>query len=1094
MADSSSNPDRNLLFGVLAVRLNFIGLDRLVTAVHARAADESRPLGQVLVDRGDLSPDRRDFLEAVVEEHLSANAVGATTTLPAGSPAQEDRAAWLPLSDPDLFRCRAAGPADGARFRVLRPHARGGLGDVFVAEDTELHRHVALKEIQPRHAENPASRERFLTEAEITGGLEHPGIVPVYGLGTSADGRPFYAMRFIKGETLMEAAARFHAAPADFAGVEFRQLARRFLDVCDTIAYAHSRGVLHRDLKPGNVMLGPYGETLVVDWGLAKPLGRPEPAAVEGDVEPALRPTAGCGSVTQTGQAVGTPGFMSPEQAEGRLDQLGPASDVYSLGATLYVLLTGKAPFAGEVPAVLAQVRAGSFPPPRQVNPRVPRPLDAVCRKAMALRPEDRYPTAQALAAELEHWLADEPVAACREPAVARAARWGRRHKPLVAAAAALLIATAAGLAATLWAVDRERDRTAKERDKKVIALEVASRQRDLADANFAQARQAVEDYFNTVSESKLLHSPLPGLQPLRRDLLESALRYYQKFVEEHRDDPALRAELARAYYRVGRITADIGTQKDAQQAYRSGLDLYRELSDTRPDDPEVARGRADCAAKLGYLLVTVGAAHKDESLALLTEAREIYERLAAEPAAPVGVKSGLAGCYTALSLWANRHSRPADEAVYLARAMAIYHDLAGADPRFRLSLATATINLGYYHTRYQGADKALAHFNLARQVLEKLIAEQPNDNDLEARSELRRAHTNIGYVHQLHTRKLDLAVTHFAEAKRIAEQLARENPAVAKYYGEWSGMCDHLAEVHLEANRVEQAALEADESLAALQSALKIDPENSRYKYKHAGVLSTQAEIRLIQKKLPEALDAATKGRAVIEPLVRAEKDHNLYPALLLRILQTTGSIHEAAGRPAEALAAYREATAVLELRAARPDCPANDLAHLAGAHQKIGELHARAGRPAEAAPAYERAFALRSRVVAVRRDSNRSGDALAEVGLALADLWAAARPDDARATLQTCRAALLALPRRSAADELRRAEVTAALARLTPDTPALADEAMAALQAAHAAGPLDPAALTANPRFAALKGRDDFRGLLREPDPKDKSGETRR
>ena len=149
-----------------------------------------------------------------------------------------------------------------------------------MAHDQELRREVALKQIQAGHADDPESRARFVREAEITGRLEHPGIVPVYGLGRYADGRPYYAMRFIKGKTLKEAIQQFHEAevPGRDPGeriLALRKLLRQFLDVCNAVAYAHSRGVLHRDLKPANIMLGPYGETLVVDWGLAKPVDRP---------------------------------------------------------------------------------------------------------------------------------------------------------------------------------------------------------------------------------------------------------------------------------------------------------------------------------------------------------------------------------------------------------------------------------------------------------------------------------------------------------------------------------------------------------------------------------------------------------------------------------------------------------------------------------------------------------------------------------------------------------------------------------------------------------------------------------------------------
>ena len=277
----------------------------------------------------------------------------------------------------------------------MRPHARGGLGEVYVARDEELRREVALKQIQDRYARDPNSRARFLAEAEITGKLEHPGVVPVYGLGQDPDGRPFYAMRFVRGETLKEAITRFHEAdvpgrdPGERA-LALRQLLGRFLDACNTIAFAHSRGILHRDLKPDNILLGPYGETLVVDWGLAKRAGAPGGAdAMEDEAIGPELPQAG--DVTLPGSPIGTPAYMSPEQASGRLDLIGPASDVYGLGATLYCLLAGRAPFEGRsFASVVQQARRGEFPPPRQAKREVPPALEAVCLKAMATDPAGR--------------------------------------------------------------------------------------------------------------------------------------------------------------------------------------------------------------------------------------------------------------------------------------------------------------------------------------------------------------------------------------------------------------------------------------------------------------------------------------------------------------------------------------------------------------------------------------------------------------------------------------------------------------------------------------------------------------------------------
>ncbi len=300
--------------------------------------------------------------------------------------------------------------ADG-RFRIVRPHARGGLGEVFVAIDPELDRQVALKELRAYHAHDPASQERFLREARVTGRLEHPGIVPVYGLGRYADGRPYYAMRFIEGETLARAIERFHGqeGPPRDGPVEreiaFRRLLRSVVYACNAVAYAHSRGVVHRDLKPENIMLGRFGETLVVDWGIAKPFADPVRESAEGSY---LDAPADDPSLTRPGSAIGTPQYMSPEQASGDLDRVGPASDVYSLGATLYCLLVGHGPFpTGGVADTLHRASRGIFPAPRRLDRSIDPTLEALCLKAMSLRPEDRHATPLALAEGIEAWMAD---------------------------------------------------------------------------------------------------------------------------------------------------------------------------------------------------------------------------------------------------------------------------------------------------------------------------------------------------------------------------------------------------------------------------------------------------------------------------------------------------------------------------------------------------------------------------------------------------------------------------------------------------------------------------------------------------------------
>ena len=454
---SQPQSDRNLLFGVLALQMDFIDRDALVRGMNAWLLDKAKPLGRILMEQKALDPDAHALLDALVRKRLEKHGGDAERSLAALSSGARAADALKDINDPDLHQSIArlgrpipppvapVAPRDARpRFRILRPHAREALGRVSVALDAELNREVAVKELEEQQAGDPQKRARFLREARVTGGLEHPGVLPVYGLGSFADGRPFYAMRFVRGEHLQDAAARFHAGKGGGAAraVEFRKLLKRFVDVCNTMAYAHSRGVLHRDLKPGNVLLGPYGETLVVDWGLARSLNRREgePAA---DARPLIPAAAADVEPTAMGAAVGTPPYMSPEQAAGRLDQLGTASDVYSLGAILYCVLTGKPPFADEdAGAVLRKVERGDFIPPGQLNRRAPPALAAICQKAMARDPAARYPTPLALAADVEHWLADEPASAYREPWLPRLVRWLRRHR-VKAAVAAVVLATA---------------------------------------------------------------------------------------------------------------------------------------------------------------------------------------------------------------------------------------------------------------------------------------------------------------------------------------------------------------------------------------------------------------------------------------------------------------------------------------------------------------------------------------------------------------------------------------------------------------------------------------------------------------------------
>jgi serine/threonine protein kinase len=352
-------------------------------------------------------------------------------------------------------------PSEGAHYLVIRPFAKGGMGKISIARDLLLKRNVALKELRDSAAENPGSRQRFVAEAEITGQLEHPGVVPVYALGIDDHGKPFYAMRFVEGPTLQQAIEHFHEAPT---ATGLRELLRPFVMACHTMAYAHDRGVIHRDLKPANIMLGKFGVTLVMDWGLAKPLATGDsPESTVGDV--AQRQLAERPEVTARGRIMGTPAYMPPEQASGKVDELGPAADIYGLGAVLYQVLTGKPAYKGGSSAeIIEKVRAAPPPKPSRVGPSVPRALEAICLRAMARQAHDRYPSATALAEDVQHWLDDEPVSAYAEPRVEQVYRWSRKHKAAVVSGVVclilLILVSAVAFAAIAW--ERAKTRAAE--------------------------------------------------------------------------------------------------------------------------------------------------------------------------------------------------------------------------------------------------------------------------------------------------------------------------------------------------------------------------------------------------------------------------------------------------------------------------------------------------------------------------------------------------------------------------------------------------------------------------------------------------------
>lgn len=896
--------DFNLLVGILAIRNGFIDPPALIEAFHDWKREQRRPLAEILEDRGYLSVARRALLLALAEEYVRGHGgdpsqslaalrsdVGARRALQkiddealqaslkrvGTGPLRDDGTSTPPFSeeagDPSAIANKNDGSGSYGRFRVLRPHAKGGLGAVAVALDSELHREVALKQIQPAYADHPESRARFVLEAEITGGLEHPGIVPVYSLGQDVGGRPYYAMRFIQGDSFKQASDRFHqAGVADrdpgARTLEFQKLLRRFLDICNAIAYAHSRGVLHRDIKPGNVMVGPFGETLVVDWGLAKVVGKEEAAVGEGAMAPLRPPSSSNAPMTRLGAAMGTPQYMSPEQASGQLDQLGPTSDVYSLGATLYYLLTGRTPFPPDTAEkVLARVRRGAFDTPRQVNPMVPPALEAVCLRAMALRPEDRYPNARALGEEIERWLADEPVLSYREPFRVRTRRWARRHRALVTSSAAAALMGALGLAAVTGVLGVKN----REIAEKNLTLRSTNRQLDRqqqrAEQGEQQAVNAIKKFRDVISNNSDLKNR-EEFKALRATLLKEPLAFFESLrnrLEASGDTrPETLSRLAGAVGELGLLTQEIGNLNDAIQAFEEARAICDRLSREQPNETRYRIALAEANSNLGTVQNQIGQA--DRALSSFRQSESMLDALARDAPEDAAITMSLARVRNGLGLMARSAGRLTD---------------------------------------------AIADYERSRSALSRLVARQPENQD--ARYFLA--------LNRMFLSELRLETGHPAEALDAAEEarstldaLARERPDDSRYPSMLAVALKGLADVHRKTGQVDQALESLRQAIEIGQPLANEHPSNLSLQLDLAGTFSDQGTYLHEAGRPKEAMGSFGEALAICERMAPERLDDVGLHRQIGMLYYNIGLAHTAAYESDEARNAYLQARAIQE------------------------------------------------------------------------------------------------------------------------------------------------------------------------------------
>jgi tetratricopeptide (TPR) repeat protein/tRNA A-37 threonylcarbamoyl transferase component Bud32 len=951
--------ESQLWLAALAVQNQFMSRQQVVSALNRWATNRETPFQKFLIDEGQLSPEDGELLAKLAQrqsERQQKSAESATENTATFELLDTDgglsaelrqilQSAKLPIeanrssasevrsgtvrtgagrSVAGRANSRQAQPAAGeqtsgvepgdpeatadmnfsvaetladanARFVNLRSHAKGGLGEVFRATDTELDREVALKEIQSRFSDNEVARARFEMEACVTGSLEHPGIVPVYSYGRHSDGRPYYAMRFIRGRSMRDEIEDFHQR---FVGKTYNQDARlalrgllkRFIETCNAIAYAHSRGVLHRDIKPANVMLGKFGETLVVDWGLAKSVGRDDHYSHSD--ESTLMPGSGSiGSATLQGSALGTPGYMSPEQAAGRLDELGPSSDVFSLGATLYAILTGKPPFAARTAQeIINKVIDCDFVPPKTLDGRVPKALEAICLKAMQKLPDARYETPLALASDVERFLADETVSALREPWLDRAARWLRRNRTFTTAAAVLMISSTVMATAAAWLLNAEKDRTEAARVLTAEALEKLEVQQGATQAALeaeTAARRQTREVLNVVTDDII-----GELLARQVDLADNDRIFFRRMVDQFEQLAAanpttsegaqLRAE---GLLRIANLQRRLGETDEALVSYQQAVELWEKLSADRPQDGLVKQDLAASVANWAVLLTDLG---KDaEAQVKFGRAVDLLQELVEVNSSPpdtVSVSTSNADLSTAVNmprirldlarLYGNQANclfklnRPAHAEDSYQLAIQAFEEvdateLGGAAAR---DYANVLANYASFQARRPGKMDSAERL-LTRAVERLTTAGNAGVSGPVLRVDLARAQKNLGVV-QVAKQELTQAIGTLRRAVAGLVGLVDDYPGMFAYQQELAMSRFSLARVLTQVGQGVEAESEFNLAASVLEKLVGERPNHVAIARDYATVLDGWGNA-LRARDLDLALEPLSKARSVRRSLV---------------------------------------------------------------------------------------------------------------------------------------------------------------------------------------------------------------------------------
>lgn len=811
-----------------------------------------------------------------------------------------------------------------ADYELLGEIARGGMGVVFRARQVKLNRVVALKMILAGKLAGEEDVSRFYAEAEAAAKLDHPNIVPVYEVGEHR-GQHFFSMGFVDGSSLAEQVAE-HPLPADEAA-EFVRVTAKAVD------YAHDRGVIHRDLKPANVLVDADGQPKVTDFGLAKI-------------------SQGKEDLTTTGQIMGTPNYMPPEQAAGAHDRVGPHSDVYSLGAVLYCLLTGRPPFqAPTVLEMLRQVAEQDPVSPRRLNPGIPVDLETICLKCLDKDPKDRYATAGELAADLQRFQSGIPVLARPVGRSERLWRWCRRN-PMVAG---LMAAVAASLLlgvvfSTYYAMMANR---------RAAEAEANLQQ---ADRNFRKAREAVDRFFVRVTEDTLLNQP--GMQPLQHELLTEALDYYRQFLDEREDDPSLRDELAETHFRVGLITEAIESPEAALPSIEKALALQQELLAESPNDVKRLKAVGDTLTALARVRFRSDGA--EAALDTCLEAVTIREKIL-EQDEDAGSRREFANSLMNLGLVQQDVPSEVNDAIlHLQEAQTIREEVLrdesldpGMSLRIRRDLAMGWFNLGQL-THHLGHDNPAAYFQQAVTAFQSVVDDDRQDQ--QNRHRLATCHLVLG-DHRLDIENPQVTLEHYRQAETVMTQLVGQNDRIAAYAQTLGRV--HLAAgyLHMDRESHESAETHFSRGITVLDRSLEEASDETSYLI----AIELRRALASVLKTVGKAGDARNEliaARRHAEELLEQDPESLDYRWEMGSVLLELGHAHADAKKHMEAATTWDEGrTAFAKL--------AKDFPHETGISfdhalllRRFAELRITQDRAADAKQLIEESIAILNRL----------------------------------------------------------------------------------------------------------------------------------